>query len=112
MRKNTNDIRHDYVVQLLSGRVDEKGKFTAFKLNPNTPLGDVVRSSNLSTHDVMVKESIWTPHVDIDKECFVKTKKEKAEFKEFKLAHNKLVRSAGFNPKKRLNITAPTTLNV
>jgi len=105
-------MRNDYVTQLMTGRMDDKGKFTPFKVNPNTPITDIIRSSNKTVQEVMVKESLWLPLVDIDKTVHLKNHREKAELKELKLAHKKLVGGAGFNPNKRLNITAPTTIKV
>lgn len=107
-----HNIKTDYVIQLTTGRFDEKGKFTPFKINPYTSLVDIVRSSDRSIHEIMVKEQLWPSHVNVDRKIFHKTKAEKHEFKMIQLAHNKDMVKAGFNPKRRLNITEPLTITL
>lgn len=46
----------------------------------------------------------------IDRFCFSKSKKEKQELKRERNAHNKRIREAGFNPKKRMNLSLPQTM--
>lgn len=105
-------MRNDYVTQLLSGTIDEKGKFVPYKVNPYGLLGDLVRSSNKPMHEVMVAEGLWLPHVAHNGDVHKKTKAEKLELKELKSAHKKSLIKAGFNPKKRLNISEPAILTV
>lgn len=105
-------MRNDYVTQLLSGSIDEKGKFVPYKVNPYGLLGDLVRSSNKPVHEIMVKEGLWNPLVDLDESVHLKTKAEKLELKELKSAHKKKLIKAGFNPKKRLNLSEPAILTV
>lgn len=105
-------MQKDYVIQLISGRTDEKGDFKPFKENPNKPIDKIIDSSDDTIHDIMVKETIWLPLVKLSKEQFVKTFEEKQTLKEMKKEHKLLVNSAGFNAKKRLNVTDPQTIIV
>jgi hypothetical protein len=107
-----NNVHNDYVVQLMSGRFDEKGKFLPFKLNPNTSITEIIRSSDKSIQEIMVKENLWPSLVSLDKSVFVKNSSEKEDLKKIKVEHKKQLINAGFNPKKRLNLSEPTTLNV
>lgn len=45
-----------------------------------------------------------------DKECLIKTPKEKEVLKLAKKAHNKFMRDSGYDPKSRLNINDPQVI--
>jgi len=105
-------MKHDYVTQLLTGSIDEKGKFVPYKVNPYGLLTDLLRSSNKPTHQIMVSEGLWLPHVEHNTDVHKKTKAEKKELKEIISAHKKSLIKAGFNPKKRLNLSEPTIIIV
>jgi hypothetical protein len=106
------NIKTDYVIQLITGKFDEKGRFVPFKLNPYTSITELIRSSDKSMHEIMVKENLWPGQVSLDRKVFSKTKAEKLEFKTIAAAHAKQMIAGGFNPKKRLNLTDPLTITL
>lgn len=54
-------------------------------------------------HQKEIKKEIQRP-IKIDRKCFQKSLSEKEKLKELRSSHNKKVRSAGFNPKKKMNV--------
>lgn len=104
-------MRNDYVTQLMTGKINGKGEFVPFKTNPNASLNEIIRSSNKSAHDILVHEGLRQPLVSLDSSVNYKSKKEKDILKKIKSEHKKALLKAGFNSKKRLNLSNPTTLS-
>lgn len=103
-------MRNDYVTQLLTGRTDDKGKFIPFKVNPYPLMGEVLKNSDRTTHEVMAREDLWPPQLELKKYLLVKSKAEKEQLAKAKKEHKKLMSKKGFDPKKRLNVSDPMTI--
>ena len=100
-------MKKDIVTQLLSGKIDAGGKYIPFKVNKNTPINEVIRASNKSEHEVMVRENLRLPYINIDRNVFIKSNQEKATLAKIKKDHKALLVKKGYNPNKRLNLSQP-----
>lgn len=111
----------DYVKGLLTGRFEKvknsngkiREEFVPTLMNKYPPL-HVLYNNNpeLSRNEIMFRQSLIHGSVSIDRNEFKKTDVEKAALKKIKRDHKNSLKEAGFNPKKRLNITKPTLLRV
>ena len=100
-------MKKDIVTQLLSGKIDAGGKYIPLKINKNIPIDEVIRSSNRPEHEVMVRENLRLPHLNIDRKVFIKSSQEKATLAKVKKDHKALLVKKGHNPNKRLNLSHP-----
>tara|TARA_R100000908_G_C3748898_1_gene143735 strand:+ start:40 stop:363 length:324 start_codon:yes stop_codon:yes gene_type:complete len=100
-------MKKDIVTQLISGKLDAEGKYIPFKVNKNTPLNEVIRNSNKPKHEVMVRENLRLPYLDINRGVFKKSQEEKATLIKVKKDHKALLLKKGYNPNKRLNLSQP-----
>lgn len=109
-KKNNFNDGNSFVDSLLNGKFDDKGKFTPYRINDNRPINEIMGNSKDSLHEVMYRENLWPGLVDINHEEFRKSDLDKKYVKVIKNKHKQLVREAGFNPKKRLNVSEPGKL--
>lgn len=95
--------RTDYVVGLLSGRFSNKYP-TLYDL-------EKMNSRKTSTQ-VKEEQGLHLQRLHIDRAIFQKTAEDKAILKEIKAFHKASLRSNGFNPKKRMNLSKPSMMCV
>lgn len=100
-------MKNDIVTQLISGKLNAEGKYIPFKENKNISLSEVIRNSNKSTHEIMVRENLRLPHLALNKKVFIKSIEEKATLSKVKKQHKLLLTKKGLNPNKRLNLSNP-----
>jgi hypothetical protein len=100
-------MKKDIVTQLISGKLNAEGKYVPLKANKNVSINEVIRTSKHSTHDVMVRENLRLPHLDINRDVFKKSQEEKLKLSKLKKDHKALLIKNGFNPNKRLNLSYP-----
>lgn len=96
----------DYVVSLISGRF-QGTTFIPQTENPNPPLAylrKVGQTSDITEDQLLVNEGLRIPLLTLNRGEFQKSNKERRNLKYAKKVHNRLLRNAGFNPKKVLNI--------
>lgn len=107
----------DYVTGLLTGKFvtvkDIHGKvhkeFRPFKVNKHPTLHSLrnVLGDKVSEDQLQIEERLRHRSLEIDRSIFEKTKEEKSFLKRVKTAHKSTLVKAGFNPRKRLNISQP-----
>ena len=111
--------RSDYVVDLISGRMqkerDSTGKlvevFVPRKRNPYPTITSLLRDADDTSHQgVLEKEGLIQPYMHIQYAVFKKKPREQRYLKKLKRIHKKRLMKAGFDPKKRLNISEPMVL--
>ena len=116
MNKNPHNKKdRDYVVGLLSGRTEQRRNsegetvtvFVPKFVNKHQPLNSIFAKSLDSMQDILIAESVHSPLVNIDRNAFRKTLKDKMLLKELKSSIKKSLMEAGFNPKKRMNVGKP-----
>jgi len=102
----------DYVVGLLSGRMEERRRkdgtsFTTFIpkiLNKYPPLRTIFYKDKRDEQTILIAEGVHPLRVETNFTTFKKSLTEKQLLKEMKRDHKKGLTSAGLNHKKRMNV--------
>lgn len=108
-KQNFND-GNSFVDSLLNGKFDDKGRFVPYRINENRPIKEIKENTKDPIHEIMYRENLWPGLVDINYEEFRKSDLDKKYVKAVKNKHKQLVREAGFDPNKRLNVSEPGKL--
>jgi len=112
--------RLDFVVGLITGRTkkvkDSEGRvreeFVPNQWNKHPLISVLEKGSPDKTRmEILEKEGLVLPALNINRDVFGKTPREKRYLKKLKAEHKKALINAGFNPKKRLNVSEPMTLH-
>ena len=69
-----------------------------------------MENNNIKTDYELIELGIRNPLLRLNKNVFRKSDAEKDRLKLFRKEHTKRVREAGFNPRKRMNLTPPQHL--
>lgn len=64
-----------------------------------------MEEGNIKTDYQLIELGIRYQHLNINKRVFIKTEQEKMKLKAFKKTHHARLRAAGFDPKKRMNLS-------
>lgn len=64
-----------------------------------------MEEGKIKTDYQLIELGIRQPHLNINRRVFVKTEAEKKKLKAFKKTHHARIRDAGFNRKKRMNLS-------
>ena len=102
----------DYVVGLLSGKMEERKRkdgtsFTMFVpkiMNKYQPLHNIFFKDKRDEQTILIEEGVHPLRVETNFTTFKKSPAEKQLLKEMKIDHKKGLTSAGLNHKKRMNV--------
>jgi hypothetical protein len=122
-----NRIQNDYVMGLTTGQkkdyVDANGrvskKFVPNIINKYAPLNNVLQNNvDKNKNSILVKESLILPPFVIERgewgniREFQKTPYEKEQLKQIKKDHKDMLKKAGMDTKKRLNLSSPMVVSI